>query len=293
MAQGARPPGSVGVGVRGKERDVMAIKDLRVSVIGAGALGGAVARGLAKAGCRVLGSDSYPERLDRVRADGVELISDNAQAASEGQVVLFALKPHLTLGVVRELAPLLKGKLCVSLAAAVTLNLLVEAAPEARWGRAMSNICAAMNVAFTGVVPSASCTGDDRTLLLELFSLVGSAELTEERNLDALTSLTGSGPAFFLSLLEGAAMGGIHAGLPKALAYKGAAAAALGAARLALESGKAPAELRDDVCTPGGTTIEGIAELERSGARGAMMRAVLAAAEKGRVLTEKVMQSLK
>ena len=88
-------------------------------------------------------------------------------------------------------------------------------------------------------------------------------------------------------------MGGIHAGLPKALAYKGAAAVALGAARLAVESGKAPAELRDDICTPGGTTIEGIAELERSGARGAMMRAVLAAAEKGRVLTDKVRQSLK
>lgn len=272
---------------------VMALKDLRMGIVGAGALGGAVARGLAKAGCRVMAADPYPERLAHVRADGVDLIADNVRVASECGVVMFALKPHLTLGVVRDLAPLLKGKLCVSLAAAVPLNLLVEAAPEARWVRAMSNICAAMNVAFTGVVPSASCTGDDRTLLLELFSLVGPAELTEERNLDALTSLTGSGPAFFLSLLEGAAMGGIHAGLPKALAYKGAAAAALGAARLAVESGKAPAELRDDICTPGGTTIEGIAELERSGARGAMMQAVLAAAEKGRVLTDKVRQSLK
>lgn len=271
----------------------MDVKKTRVSVVGAGALGGAVARGLAKAGCSVLASDPCPGRLTRVRADGVELISDNVRAAAEGQVVMFALKPHLTLGVVRELASLLKGKLCVSLAAAVSLDMLAQAAPDARWARAMTNICAAMNVAFTGVVPSASCSGEDRTLLLELFSLVGAADLSEERNLDALTSLTGAGPAFFLSLLEAAAMGGIQAGLPKDLAYKGAAAAVLGAARLAMDSGRAPAELRDDVCTPGGMTIEGIAELERSGARGTMMRAVLATAEKGRVLTDKVAQGLK
>ena len=131
-----------------------------------------------------------------------------------------------------------------------------------------------------------------RTGLVGLFSLVGSAELTEERNLDALTSLTGAGPAFFLSLLEAAAMGGIQAGLPKEIAYKGAAAAVLGAARLAMDSGRAPSALRDDICTPGGMTIEGVAELER-GARGSMMRAVLSTAEKGRVLTEKVVQNLK
>lgn len=87
-------------------------------------------------------------------------------------------------------------------------------------------------------------------------------------------------------------MGGIQAGLPKEIAYKGAAAAVLGAARLAMDSGRSPSALRDDICTPGGMTIEGVAELER-GARGSMMRAVLSTAEKGRVLTEKVVQSLK
>lgn len=271
----------------------MALKDLRMGIVGAGALGGAVARGLAKAGCRVMAADPYPERLAHVREDGVDLISDNARVASECGVVMFALKPHLTLGVVRELASLLKGKLCVSLAAAVPLELLAQAAPEARWARAMTSICAAMNVAFTGIAPSDSATESDRALLLETFSLVGPADFAEERSLDALTALTGAGPAFFLSLLEAAAMGGIQAGLPKDLAYKASAAAVLGAARLAMDSGKAPAALRDDVCTPGGMTIEGIAELERSGARGTMMRAVLSTAEKGRVLTEKVVQSLK
>lgn len=270
----------------------MELKDLRLSIIGAGALGGAVARGLARAGCEVTASVPHPERRRHLEADGVALISDNTRAASQGQVVMFAVKPHLTLGVVGEVAPLLEGKLCVSLAAAVPLELLERTAPRARWARAMPNICAAMNASFTGVAPSDSCTEEERAGLVGLFSLVGSAEPTEERNLDALTSLTGAGPAFFLSLLEAAAMGGIQAGLPKEIAYKGAAAAALGAARLVLDSGRAPSALRDDICTPGGMTIEGVAELEH-GARGSMMRAVLVTAEKGRVLTERTQKAVR
>ena len=126
----------------------MELKDLRLSIIGAGALGGAVARGLARAGCEVTASVLHPERRRHLEADGVALISDNARAASQGQVVMFAVKPHLTLSVVGEVAPLLEGKLCVSLAAAVPLELLERTAPTARWARAMPNICAAMNDAL-------------------------------------------------------------------------------------------------------------------------------------------------
>ena len=152
----------------------MELKDLRLSIIGAGALGGAVARGLARAGCEVTASVPHPERRRHLEADGVALISDNARAASQGQVVMFAVKPHLTLSVVGEVAPLLEGKLCVSLAAAVPLELLERTAPTARWARAMPNICAAMNASFTGVAPSGSCSEEERTGLVGLFSLVGS-----------------------------------------------------------------------------------------------------------------------
>ena len=271
----------------------MDVKKTRISIIGAGALGGAVARGLAKAGCRVLASDAHPERLHQVREDGVELISDNARAAQEGEVVMFALKPHLTLDAVREHAALLEGKLCISLAAAVMLDMLGQAAPRARWARAMTNICAALNCAFTGVTKSKDTTADDIEWMLAAFGLIGSAEEAEEKSLDALTALTGAAPAFFMSLMEAAAMGGIQAGIPKETAYKGAASALLGAARLSMESGKHPASLRDDVCTPGGMTIEGIYEIERSGARAAMMKAIVSTAEKGKVLTDKILASLK
>lgn len=277
---------------RAEETDLMNVKETRIAVIGAGALGGAVARGLAKSGCRVLASDAHPEKLNKVREDGVELFSDNAKVVTECQVVMFALKPHLTLAAVREAAPLLKGKLCISLAAAVTLDMLCAAAPEARWARAMTNICAAMNCAFTGVAQSSSVTSADSDWMKGAFALVGDVEQTEERNLDALTALTGAAPAFFMSLLEGAAMGGIQAGIPKDLAYRGAAAALLGAARLSMEAEKHPAALRDDVCTPGGMTIEGIYEVERSGARAALMKAVLVTAEKGRILTDRIAREL-
>jgi pyrroline-5-carboxylate reductase len=270
------------------------VKDTRISIIGAGALGGAVARGLAKAGCKVLASDAHPERLERVRKDGVELVSDNVRAVKEGEVVMFALKPHLTLGAVTELAPLLKGKPCVSLAAAVTLDMLKNAAPGVRWARVMTNICAALNCAFTGISGSDASTDEDRRWLAEAFGLLGGVEECEEKSLDALTALTGAAPAFFLTLMEAAAMGGIQIGLPKEVAYKGAAGVLLGASRLFLEEGGLhPAALRDSVCTPGGMTIEGIYEIERSGARAAMMKAVVLTAEKGKVLTEKIQASLK
>ena len=270
----------------------MNVKETRISIIGAGALGGAVARGLAKSGCTVLASDAYPEKLGPVREDGVELTSDNARAAAEGEVVMFALKPHLTLGAVKQNAQLLKGKLCISLAAAVTLDMLSKAAPEARWARAMTNICAAMNCAFTGISKSVETAESDMCWMKAAFGLIGEVEEAEEKNLDALTALTGAAPAFFMSLLEAAAMGGIHAGLPKELAYKGAASAVLGAARLSMEAGKHPAALRDDVCTPGGMTIEGVYEIERSGARAALMKAVLVTAEKGKILTDKIAREL-
>jgi pyrroline-5-carboxylate reductase len=266
------------------------VKDTRISIIGAGALGGAVARGLSKAGCKVLASDAYPEKLAQVRKDGAELVSDNVRAAKEGEVVMFALKPHLTLGAVAELAPFLEGKQCISLAAAVTLDMLKSAAPGARWARAMTNICSAMNCALTGLAPSDATTSEDKRWMEKVFGLLGPIEDCDEKNLDALTALTGAAPAFFLTRREAAARGGIQAGLPKELAYKGAAGALLGASRLfSEEAGIHPAALRDAVCTPGGMTIEGIYELERAGARAAMMKAILVTAEKGKILTEKVL----
>ena len=268
------------------------VNKTRISIIGAGALGGAIAKGLAKSGCGVLAADLHTEHHDELKMKGVELISDNAKAIAEGEVVMFALKPHITLGVVKEHESLLRGKFCISLAAAVTLDMLKQAAPEARWMRAMSNLCAELNCAFTGIVKSEKSTDADLTWVKETFELLGEAEMIEEKYLDAITALAASAPAFFVTLMEALAMGGIYTGLPKDLAYRGAMSAMLGAARLSMASGKHPATLRDDVCTPAGVTIEGIYEIERAGARATLMKAIILTAEKVKVLTGKIAESL-
>jgi len=268
------------------------VKNTRVSIIGAGALGGALAKGLSKAGFRVTAADANTERFEYLKLDGIELISDNARAISEGEVVLFALKPHIILGVAKEHANLLKGKFCISLAAAVNLDMLKKAAPEARWMRAMTNLCVELNCAFTGITKSDATTDADLAWITETFELLGEVEIVEEKSLDAITALAASAPAFFVTLMEALAMGGIYTGLPKDLAYRGAMSAMLGAARLSMASGKHPATLRDDVCTPGGVTIEGIYEIERAGARATLMKAIILTADKVKVLTEKISASL-
>ncbi|MCL2767849.1 MAG: NAD(P)-binding domain-containing protein [Synergistaceae bacterium] len=270
------------------------IKTTRVSIIGAGALGGAVAKGLTKAGCSsVVATDAHPERLEELGIKGVRISSDNAEAIAESEVVMFALKPHITLGVVKEHASLLRGKLCISLAAAVTLDMLKQAAPDARWMRGMSNLCAELNCAFTGIVKSDTATDADLVWMIDTFGLLGEVEVIEEKSIDAITALAASAPAFFVTLMEALAMGGIYTGLPKDLAYRGAMSAMLGAARLSMASGKHPATLRDDVCTPAGVTIEGIYEIERAGARATLMKAIILTADKVKVLTEKITESQK
>jgi pyrroline-5-carboxylate reductase len=129
--------------------------------------------------------------------------------------------------------------------------------------------------------------------LKDAFGLLGEVQEAEEKSMDALTALTASAPAFFVTLMVALAMGGIHAGLPKEVAYRGAMSAMLGAARLSMESGKHPATLRDDVCTPGGVTIEGIYEIERASARATLMKAIMLTADKVKVLTEKIALSMK
>jgi pyrroline-5-carboxylate reductase len=251
-----------------------------------------MAKGLTKAGYRVIAADAQLERIKQLSADGIELTSENAKAISEGEVVFFALKPHIILGTIKEHASLLKEKFCISLAASVTLNMLKQVAPEARWMRAMTNLCVELNCAFTGIAKSSATTDADLAWIKETFELLGEVEFVEEKSLDALTALAASAPAFFVTLMEALAMGGIYTGLPKDLAYRGAMSAMLGAARLSMASGKHPATLRDDVCTPGGVTIEGIYEIERAGARATLMKAIILTADKVKVLTDKIAASL-
>jgi pyrroline-5-carboxylate reductase len=264
----------------------MNVKELRPIIVGGGNLGGAVARGLHRAGLSPVVVELAGPNFDKLAADGLKAVNDleDALNISDGPVFI-ALKPWLMKGYCEENSALLAGRLCVSCAAMVDLAVLKAAAPKASWGRIMTNIGAAVGAAFTGVVRGDWDDGQAETVR-SLCLAFGDAEFAAEKDLDAITGLSGSGIAYVLELLEGFIQGGLAVGLKGDLSRRVGVATVLGAAELVRESGVHPAILKDNVCTPGGTTIAGIRALQKSGFRSAFIEALVATAEKSKAGSE-------
>ncbi|MDD2207537.1 MAG: pyrroline-5-carboxylate reductase [Aminobacterium sp.] len=258
-----------------------------IAVIGAGMLGGSVAQGWAHKKCTVFAYDKDRQKVEALEKEGVHYIADSEEAINRADVVVFALKPHIQLPVIASLATNLSNKLCFSMAAGLRLEQLMEAAPAARWIRGMTNICASVNAAFTAYTSSLGATDEDRNVAKSLFDLLGESEETIEPNLDAITGISGSGPAYMFTVLEALTYGGLRVGIPKNLALKASAATMIGAAKLVLDTGRHPADLKDGVVTPGGTTIEGLYQLEEGAVRAAFIRAITEATRRGKELGEK------
>jgi pyrroline-5-carboxylate reductase len=174
--------------------------------------------------------------------------------------------------------------LLISIAAGATLATLEAALPVSRIIRAMPNTPALVGAGMTALAPGRRATPEDTALALELFQAVGQAAVVEERLMDAVTGLSGSGPAFVALFIEALADGGVKAGLPRTLAHNMAVQTVLGAARLCHEEDLHPGKLKDLVASPGGTTIEGLHALEKGGFRGLVMSAVTAAAARAKEL---------
>lgn len=262
-----------------------------IGFLGAGKMGAALARGLLNAKLvppsRVLMSDSDETRRACV-ADAlkVRVLDDNAALVQASDVVVVALKP----GVVRQALPGLaeaigSQRLVVSIAAGITLaELEGMLAPGARVVRVMPNTPCLVGCGASGYALGAAATEADGKLVDAILSSVGLAATVPEALLDAVTGLSGSGPAFVALVIEGLADGGVLAGLPRDTALRLAAQTVLGTARLVLDTGKHPAEVKDMVASPGGTTIEGLKVLEARKLRGALIGAVEAAARKSKEL---------
>jgi len=261
---------------------------VKLGFIGAGAMGGAIIRGLlAKrtvARENLIYYDPDPacqKRMDKLR---VEAALDNPEVM-RAQVVVLAVKPQL-------LAPVLAGikdfarphHLLISIAAGTPLAVLEAALPESRFIRAMPNTPALVGAGMTCLAPGSRATPEDTALALGLFQAVGQAAVVEERLMDAVTGLSGSGPAFVALFIEALADGGVKAGLPRSLAHNMAVQTVLGTAKLMREEDLHPGRLKDLVASPGGTTIEGLHVLENGGFRGLVMSAVAAAAVRAKEL---------
>jgi pyrroline-5-carboxylate reductase len=270
------------------------LAEQRVGFVGGGAMGEALAAGVLAAGvpaAHVRAADPDPARRKQLeQALGIEAGDDNAALVAASDVVVLAVKPGLVLPALTALGgpgeASLARPLWVSIAAGVTLASLHGALPPgARVIRAMPNTPALVRSGATAFVAGAGCGASERALARALFEAVGLAwEAPAEALLDAVTGLSGSGPAFVFVLLEALGDAGVRMGLPRDAASALAVQTVLGAARLAQETGRHPAALKDQVTSPGGTTIAGLERLEAGGFRAAIHDAVAAATRRSKEL---------
>ena len=256
----------------------------KISVIGAGKIGSAIMRGMISSGLvtkeQVMASD-VSDALRQLAASelGIQVTDSNRKACEAADVVIVAVKPQIVDSVTRELAKLLGNrKLLVSVAAGVPLA-RIEAglATGARVVRVMPNISCVVGAAASGYAGGAHATADDLATVGAILNSFGIGMPVEEKYLDAVTGLSGSGPAYVLMFIEALADGGVQVGLARDVAVKLATQTVYGAARMALESSKHLAELKDEVTSPGGTTIAGLYAMERKGFRGIVIDAVVSA----------------
>jgi len=261
--------------------------------IGAGNMAEAIVSGTLRKGliasCDITMFDVKPGRMDHMKkAYGVEVASSALEVVRSRDTLLLAVKPDQVLKVLSELGGELPGKLVVSIAAGITLGSMLGVVGEgARVVRVMPNTPCLVLEGASVMASSPSCSEQDRAAVQEIFTAVGLCLEMDERFINAVTALSGSGPAFCFLFLEALADGAVKAGLPRDVALRLAAATMRGAASMVLDLGRHPGELKDMVTSPSGTTIEGIAALESRGFRAAVIDAVGAAYRRAEALSGK------
>ena len=269
----------------------MTIKGKRVGFLGAGNIGDAMIKGILQAGLvpasAVSASDARPERLAQITKQyGIRGCPDNVTLVRESDVVVLAVKPQIIASVLREITPAVDDmRLIISVAAGVATSTLRAHLPRGRrLIRVMPNTPALVLEAATAIARAEGLEAGDLETAQELFGAVGRVVVLDEEALDAVTGLSGSGPAYVAIVIESLADGGVKMGLDRATAMMLAAQTVLGAAKLILETGTHPGQLKDMVSSPGGTTIAGIAALEEGGVRRTFINAVERATQRSREL---------
>lgn len=260
------------------------VPTLAIGFIGAGQMATALAKGWAAAGLLNVstsrGSDPMPEARQRFSsATGIPSVESNLQVVTDCKILVLAVKPQNMKPVLAEIRHRITSDHCViSIAAGITLKQLSEwLDANYRLVRVMPNTPSIVGASATGFALSSTSTTEDLSLVQKLFNVIGNAYPVPEKLLDAVTGLSGSGPAYVYLMIESMADGGVRMGLPREVAMALATQTVLGAAKMVQESGLHPAALKDTVTSPGGTTIAGIHALERGGFRAAVMDAIQAA----------------
>ncbi len=269
----------------------MSIKGKRVGFLGAGNMGEALIKGLLKTGIipreSVFATDVRLDRLKQLdKGYGIRVLPDNLTLVRQADVVILAVKPQIIAPVLQEVAPAITpNKLVISLAAGVPTSTLRALLPKGvRLIRTMPNTPALVLEGATAIAKADGLQPGDLETAQEIFEAVGKVVVLEEELLDAVTGLSGSGPAYIALVIEALADGGVKMGLDRMTAMTLAAQTVLGSARLLIETGTHPGQLKDMVTSPGGTAIAGIAALEEGGVRRTLINAVERATLRSREL---------
>ena len=250
---------------------------MKIGIIGTGNMGSALMQAFSLGRHTMRACNRSPEKLRCVCAEtGAEAVSCPEEAVKGADLVLLAVKPVGMPELLNQIRDALTPEqIVVSIAVGLTLESYALAlGADRKIVRAMPNTPAAVREGLTAFAFGENVPEEDRQKVLELFSLAGRTAVLPERLMNAVSALTGSGPAYAYLFLEAMADGACRAGIPRDQGYQMAAQTLLGAAKMVLETGKHPAQLKDEVCSPGGTTIRAVAELEKGCLRGTVMEAI-------------------
>lgn len=267
---------------------------LKIGFIGAGNMGSAILRGIITGNFvkaqQVGACDTNRRRLEELSQElpAVTYCEEAIDLVQQCQVIVLAVKPHFMQDVISEIYPALDGKAVISIAAGWTVSMLAAAleGSGATWLRVMPNTPAMVGEGMTALCDDSNFSKEDFAFAKGMFDAVGRTVVLPERLFDGVIALSGSSPAYVFIMIEAMADAAVREGIPRACAYEMAAQSVLGSALMVLSSGTHPASLKDSVCSPGGTTIDAVEELERKGFRAAIMDAMNACAEKSRQMSK-------
>jgi pyrroline-5-carboxylate reductase len=254
-----------------------------VGFIGAGMMASALMDGLIHEGVikdpsSIVCSDVHQPSLEKAAGKGYHTTTSNEELCNEVKdVIVIAVKPNVVVDVCKDIQKIQNNALIISIAAGVQLETLENLLPGRRVVRVMPNTGCLVAESATGYATGKLCTSRDKAMVESIFGAVGTVQEIKELLLNAVTGLSGSGPAFVFQFIEALADGGVRSGLPRDVATQLAAQTVKGAAQMILETGEHPGSLKDKVCSPGGTTIAGVQALESGGFRAATISAVTAA----------------
>lgn len=260
---------------------------------GSGKMAAALIKGVLRAGLfkpeQIWASDVVDAARESLKKDtGINVTASNIEVARNAEVAILAVKPNQIKELLDQINEPFKGKLLVSIAAGVTMKTITSSLNSStRVVRVMPNTPCLVGESASAFALSSNCSEEDAGVVQQIFGAVGVAFRVDEKLLDAVTGLSGSGPAYIYMVIEALSDGGVAMGLPCDTATKLAAQTVLGAAKMVLETGMHPGQLKDMVTSPGGTTIEGVHELEKGQLRASLINAVRAASEKARAMGQK------